>query len=178
LYGDVLEIGFGTGHNLPFLPDTVNRLLAVDPMMKGRELASERLAASPVPVEFVGLDGEQLPLPDASVDCVLSTWTLCSVNDPVAAVREIERVLRPGGALHFVEHGLSPDDGVRRWQHRCNSLQRRISCGCNLDRDIAGTITAGGMTIDTIDNYYLPGDPKVLGWTSEGRALADGGVRR
>jgi SAM-dependent methyltransferase len=176
LYGEVLEIGFGTGHNLPFLPDTVNRLFAVDPMLKGQQLAAGRIAASPIDVEFVGLDGERLPLPAASVDCVLSTWTLCSVNDPVAAVREVGRVLRPGGSLYFVEHGLSPDENVRRWQHRCNSLQRRISCGCNLDRDIAGTIKAGGMAIETIGNYYMQGDPKLLGWTSEGRATVDSSI--
>ena len=114
LSGDIVEIGFGTGLNLPHLPPTVTVLRAVDPLERGRNLASGRIAASPVSVEFVGLDGQSLPLPDHSVDAALSTWTLCSIPDPVAAVREINRVLRPGGTLHFVEHGCSPDDAFQK----------------------------------------------------------------
>jgi SAM-dependent methyltransferase len=170
LAGEVLEIGFGTGHNLPFLPASVTRLLAVDPLERGQRLARDRLAAVDIDVDLVGLDGQHLPLADASVDAALCTWTLCSVEDPVAAVREVARVLRPGGVLHFVEHGLSPDEKVRRWQHRCNGLQRRVACGCNLDRDIPALLTDGGMTIEALDSYYAKGDPKVLGWTFEGRA--------
>jgi SAM-dependent methyltransferase len=172
LSGEVLEIGFGTGHNLPFLPVAVTRLLAVDPMSTGPQLAAKRLAASPVEVAFVGLDGQDLDLPDASVDAALSTWTLCSIPDAVAAVREVRRVLRPGGALHFVEHGLSPDEGVARWQHRCNGIQNRFACGCNLQREIPAIIAEGGMVVEDLDVFYAKGDPKVFGWTFQGRAVA------
>jgi SAM-dependent methyltransferase len=172
LAGEVVEIGFGTGHNLPFLPDEVKRLRAVDPMAKGRDLAAGRLAEARCEVEFVGLDGQRLPLPDASADAVLLTWTLCSIEDPVAAVREMRRVLRPGGEVHFVEHGLSPDARVQTWQHRCNGLERRLAGGCNLDRDIPALIENGGLAVRKLDTYYAKGDPKPWGWTFEGRAVA------
>src|SRR5918993_953152 len=172
LAGEVVEVGFGTGHNLPFLPPSVSRLRAVDPLARGRELAAARVAAATCEVEFVGLDGQRLALPDASADAVLMTWTLCSIEDPVAAVREMRRVLRPGGRVHFVEHGCSPDEGVRRWQHRCNGLQQRLAAGCNLDRDIPALLVEGGLTVEQLDTYYAKGDPKPLGWTFEGRAVA------
>lgn len=172
LHGEVLEIGFGSGHNLPFLPAAVTRLLAVDPMERGPLLAAERMAASDVPVDFVGLDGQSIDLPDASVDAALSTWTLCSIPDAVAAVREIARILRPGGVLHFVEHGLSPDAKVERWQHRLNPIQNRVACGCNIQRDIPALIEAGGMTVHELDRFYAKGDPKFLGWTFRGAASA------
>lgn len=170
LAGEVLEIGFGTGHNLPFLPPSVTRLLAVDPLRRGRELAAERLENTHVVVDFVGLDGESLELGDDSVDAALSTWTLCSIPDPAAAVREIGRVLRPGGTLHFVEHGRAPDSKVERWQNRLNGLQQRLACGCNLNRDITAMIEDGGMRVTTLDTFYAKGDPKFLGWTYEGTA--------
>lgn len=170
LAGEVLEIGFGTGLNLPHLPGTVTRLVAVDPMERGRALAEERLAATPVPVKFVGLDGESLPVADASVDAVLATWTLCSIPDPVAAVREIKRVLRPGGTFHFVEHGRGPDESVRKRQDRFNPIQRRIACGCNLNRDIPAIIAEGGMTLGDVTTYYAKGDPKIMGWMYQGVA--------
>ncbi len=172
LRGEVVEIGFGTGHNLPFLPAAVTRLRAVDPLAKGRDLAAARLAEASCDVEFVGLDGQQLPLADGSADAVLMTWTLCSIEDPVAAIGEVRRVLRPGGRMHFVEHGLAPDEGVRKWQHRGNGLQRRCACGCNLNRDIPALIEAGGMSTEQLETYYAKGDPKPLGWTYEGRAIA------
>lgn len=172
LSGDIVEIGFGTGLNLPHLPPAVTVILAVDPLERGRTLASERIAASPVSVEFVGLDGQLLPLADDSADAALSTWTLCSIPDPVAAVREINRVLRPGGTLHFVEHGCSPDPGVRKWQRRLNPIQRRIACGCNLDRDIPSILKDAGLSVDSLNTYYMKGSPKILGWTFEGVAAA------
>lgn len=172
LAGDVLEIGFGTGLNLPHLPEAVTRLLAVDPMARSRELASERLAQSRVPVEFVGLDGQTLPLEDGSVDAALSTWTLCSIPDASAAISEIRRVLRPGGALHFAEHGRAPDDKVRRWQDRLNGVQQRLAAGCNLNRDIPSIIEDGGLRITHLETFYAKGDPKILGWTFQGTAEA------
>lgn len=172
LHGEVLEIGFGTGLNLPHLPASVTRLYAVDPMEQGRELAAERLAATDIPVEFIGLDGETLAREDQSIDCVLATWTLCTIDDPVAAVREISRVLRPGGEFHFAEHGGAPDAKVRTWQDRLNGLQQRIAGGCNLNRDIVGIIEAGGMHTASLDTFYAEG-PKFLTWTFRGTAMVD-----
>ena len=125
----------------------------------------------PVKVEMAGLDGQSLPFADASADAVLSTWTLCSIPDAVAALREVRRVLRPGGALHFVEHGAAPEDGVRRWQDRLDPIQRRIGCGCHLNRDIPALIEAGGLSVQRLDSYYTKGEPKVFGWMFEGTAV-------
>jgi SAM-dependent methyltransferase len=171
LKGDVLEIGFGTGHNLPFIPDEVTRLFAVEPSGRGVQLAANRIAASRVPVEVVGLDGQCLPLGDASVDAVLCTWSLCTIPDAVLAVRESRRVLRPGGSFHFVEHGRAPDEGVRRWQNRLNGIQNRIAGGCHLNRDIAELVEAGGMRITKLDRYYGKGEPKPYGSMFEGVAI-------
>ena len=170
LSGEVLEIGFGTGLNLPHLPASVTRLLAVDPLESGRQLAADRLAASSVAVDFVGSDGQSLELDDNIADAALSTWTLCSIPDPVAAVREVGRVLRPGGVFHFVEHGRAPDTKVRKWQDRLNGVQRRVACGCNLNRDIPAIIEDGGMTVTSLDTFYAKGDPRFLGSTFQGTA--------
>ena len=116
----------------------------------------------------------RFPLADESADAVLSTWTLCSIEDPVAAVMEIRRILRPGGTFHFVEHGLAPDEGAEKWQNRCNGLNRRLAGGCNINRDVPALIAEGGMSIQEIDTYYAKGDPKPLGWTFEGRATWGG----
>jgi SAM-dependent methyltransferase len=174
LAGEVLEIGFGSGLNLPHLPPPVTLLLAVDPMDKGRQLAASLLDSSPVKVDFVGVDGQRLPLADDSVDAALSTWTLCSIPDAAAAVREIGRVLRPGRTFHFVEHGRSPDAKVRRWQHRLNPIQRRIACGCNLNRPIPDLIEAGGLRITKLDTFYAKGESKITGWTFQGTAEVTG----
>lgn len=170
LAGAVLEIGFGTGHNLPYLPPSVTRLLAVDPLRRGRDLAAARLEDTHVVVEFVGLDGQSLELDDGSVDAALSTWTLCTIPDPAAAVREVGRVLRPGGTFHFAEHGRAPDSKVERWQNRLNGVQQRLACGCNLNRHITAIIEDGGMRVTSLDTFYAKGDPKILGWTYEGTA--------
>ena len=172
LKGEILEIGFGTGHNLPFIPASVTRLLAVEPSGRSVELARERIEASPVGVEVVGLDGQRLPVGDASVDAVLCTWSLCTIPDAVAAVREARRVLRPGGTFHFIEHGRAPDSGVRRWQNRLNPLQNRIAGGCHLNRDIAGLVEAGGLHITKLERYYNSGEPKVFGAMYEGIAVS------
>ena len=170
LHGEVVEIGFGTGHNVPFLPPEVTVLKAVEPAGVGVRLAGKRIDASPVPIEVVGLDGQQLPLDDASADSVLCTWSLCTIPDPVAAVSEMRRVLRPGGQLHFVEHGRAPDEGVRRWQDRLNGMQQRLAGGCNLNRDIPAILEAGGLTVTALDTYYGKGEPKPYGSLYEGRA--------
>jgi ubiquinone/menaquinone biosynthesis C-methylase UbiE len=170
LAGEVLEIGFGTGLNLPHLPSTVDRLLAVDPMRRGRELAAERLEAADVDVEFVGTDSQSLDLEDASVDAALMTWTLCTIPDPVAALREVGRVLRPGGMVHFVEHGRAPDARIVKWQDRLNGVQRRVAGGCNLNRDIVVIIEEADLELASLETFYADGDPKVVGWTFQGTA--------
>lgn len=172
LKGEVLEIGFGTGHNLPYLPADVSTLLAVEPSGVGIRLAQQRMDASPVEVRVVGLDGERIPLDDDSVDAVLCTWSLCTIPDPVAAVGEAKRVLRPGGRFHFVEHGRALDARARRWQDRLNGVQQRVGGGCSLNRDIAGIIEAGGLSIVELDRYYGKGMPKPYGAMYEGIAAA------
>lgn len=170
LAGEVLEIGFGTGHNLPFLPDRVSRVMAVDHLPRGMDLAAERIESSHADVELVGTDAQRLPLDDESVDTVLCTWSLCSIEDPSAAVDEIMRVLRPGGTLHLVEHGLAPDARVRTWQQRLDPVWRRLAGGCHINRDMAELLTRGGLAVDVLDTYYTESEPRLLGWTFEGRA--------
>jgi ubiquinone/menaquinone biosynthesis C-methylase UbiE len=169
LEGEVLEVGFGSGPNVPFYPPAVARVRAVDPATVGRKLAAKRLASSPVPVEFVGLDGESLPIDDASVDHVLTTWTLCTIPGIDRALQEMARVLRPGGSLHFLEHGASPDPKVRRWQDRLDPLQGRLFGGCHLNREIDKLIDESGLHIAQLDNHYLRG-PKTIGYMYEGVA--------
>lgn len=169
LSGEVLEVGFGSGHNLAHMPSAVTEVLAVDPSETARHLGAGRIAASPVPVELVGLDGEHLPLPDASVDSALSTWTLCTIPDAGAALREMHRVLRPGGTLHFVEHGRAPDRRTARRQARLTPLQRRIAGGCHLDRPIDELIEAAGFRIERLDTY-VGAWPRSFGWFYEGVA--------
>jgi SAM-dependent methyltransferase len=172
LTGDVVEVGFGSGHNIAHYPAAVTRVLAVEPSDVGYRIAGKRLATSSVPVERIGLDGQRLPLQDGSVDAALSTWTLCTIPDATAALRELRRVLKPGGTLHFVEHGLSPDTGVARWQHRLNGLQRRVAGGCNIDRPIDQLVTGAGFRVTRMENSYEKGAPKPLGYLYEGTAVA------
>ena len=172
LSGEVLEIGFGTGHNLPYVPADVTLLHAVEPSAVSARLARDRIAAAPFPVEVVGLDGQRLPLEDDSVDHVLCTWSLCTIPDGVAAVREMRRVLRPGGELRFVEHGVAPDAGVARWQRRLTPVQRRLGGGCHLDRDISGILAAGGMRVRDLERYYADKEPRPFGAMYEGVAVA------
>lgn len=169
LDGEVLEIGFGSGHNIPYYPPGLTRVLAVDPAALGQKLAAERLRQSPVRVEFAGLDAGSLPAEDGSVDHVLSTWTLCTVPDPGQVLAEIVRVLRPGGSLCFAEHGLSPDAKVAGWQRRFTPVQRLVFGGCRLDRPIDQLIGESGLVLGKLDTYYLPG-PKAVSYTFEGVA--------
>jgi ubiquinone/menaquinone biosynthesis C-methylase UbiE len=169
LDGEVLEIGFGSGLNVPYYPAAVTGILAVDPARVGRALAAKRLAACPAPVKFVGAGAQTLPVDDESVGNVLSTWTLCSIPDVNRALAEIRRVLRPGGTLHFAEHGLAPDPKVARLQHRLTPLQRRLAGGCHLDRPIGQLLTSSGLELTRMDTYYMKG-PRVVGYTFEGIA--------
>jgi len=170
--GTVVELGFGSGANLEAYPPAVERVLAIEPSDVGTAMAAKRMAASPIPVERVGLDGERLPLDDASVDSVVSTWTLCTIPDAAAALAEARRVLRPGGTFTFLEHGLSSDERVARRQHRYNGVQRRIAGGCNLDRDINALVRDAGFTIDEGSTFTIAG-PKVLCFMYTGVARPD-----
>jgi ubiquinone/menaquinone biosynthesis C-methylase UbiE len=172
LHGQIVEVGFGSGLNIPFYPAAVSRVAAIEPADTGWKLARKRLAAASVPVERSGLDGQSLPLPDDSCDAALSTWTLCTIPDVAAALREVRRVLKPGGTLHFLEHGLAPDEQVRRWQHRLEPMQKRIFGGCHLTRPVADLLTDAGFTITDIDVFYEKGAPKALGADSLGIAVA------
>lgn len=157
LHGTVVEIGFGSGHNVPVYPAEVREVLAVDPATVGRKLAAGRLGASSVDVRFVGLDGASLPLDDASCDTALSTFTLCTIPDVQAALAEVRRVLKPGGTFHFCEHGLAPDDDVRRRQRRIEPVNKRLAGGCHLTRDIAALVRDAGFRVDRLDASYGKG---------------------
>ena len=170
LEGEVLEIGFGSGLNIPYYPAGLERVRAVDPAAVGRKLAARRAAACAVPVEYVGSDAQALPVADASVDSVLSTWTLCTILDAAQALAEIGRVLRPGGSFRFVEHGLAPDAKVARLQQRLTPLQRRAFGGCHLNRRIDQMVAAAGLELTRMDTYYMKG-PRALGYTLEGVAV-------
>ena len=160
LHGDVVELGFGTGLNVPFYPAAVASVAAVEPSDTAWQLARSRVDGGTVPMRRSGVDGQRLPLDDASFDCALSSWTLCTIPDATAALTEVRRVLRPGGTLHFVEHGIAPDDDVRRWQHRLEPVQKRLFGGCHLTRAIPGLVRDAGFTITELDEFYTPGWPR------------------
>jgi SAM-dependent methyltransferase len=169
LSGTVLEVGFGSGLNVPFYPSELETVLAVDPATLGRSLAAERVRKSPVHVEYVGLDGETLPLASQSVDHVLVTWTLCTIPDVHKALREMHRVLRPEGQLHFAEHGRSPDPRIASWQDRLTPLQRRWAGGCHLNRPVDQLIEGAGFVISSLETFFISG-PRPFGHMYEGAA--------
>jgi ubiquinone/menaquinone biosynthesis C-methylase UbiE len=169
LSGRVVEIGFGSGLNLPHYPPEVNTVLAVEPARVARHLAERRIKEASVHVEHVGLDGQALPLEDASCDAALCTFTLCTVPDPAQALSELRRVLRPAGTVHFLEHGLSPDPKVAKWQHRFEPLQRRLAGGCHLTRDSAFLVEQAGFVVQRSEQRYVSG-PKPWCWFTMGVA--------
>ena len=173
LHGTVLELGFASGLNLPHYPPAVERVLAVDPAIVGRKLARARIGASRAAVEFIGLDGQALPLPDASVDAALSTWTLCSIPDPLRALAEVRRVLEPGGSFHFLEHGLSSDPGVARWQRRLDGLQRRVFGGCSLVLPVDDLLRQAGFELAELRRFTMKG-PRFATTMYAGRAVLAG----
>ena len=172
LRGRVVEVGFGSGLNIPYYPAEVTSVAAIEPADTGWKLAQRRVAGASVPIERTGLDGQKLPLSDDSCDAALSTYTLCTIPDVTAALDELRRVLKPGAALHFLDHGLAPDESVRRWQHRLDPLQQRLFGGCHLTRPIADLVTEAGFTITDIDIFYEKGAPKPWGAASLGVAVA------
>jgi ubiquinone/menaquinone biosynthesis C-methylase UbiE len=171
LRGDVVEVGFGTGLNVRYYPLEVTRILAIEPSQVCMRLAEPRIARSSIKVEQAGLNGERLGLESEASDAVLSTWTLCTIPGLTAALAEIRRVLKPGGALHFVEHGHAPDAKVESWQRRLEPLNKRLAGGCHLTRQIPELITQAGFVVEQLDSYYFKGEPKPFGYTYEGRAI-------
>ncbi len=172
LRGDVVELGFGSGLNVPHYPPAVTRVDAVEPADVGWRLAADRLAAASVPVQRAGLDGQRLPFPDDGYDAALSTWTLCTIPDVAAALLELRRVLKPGATFHFAEHGLAPDERVQRWQHRVEPLQKRMAGGCHVTRPVAELLIAAGFEITRLEGFYEKGAPKVVGAQSVGVAVS------
>jgi SAM-dependent methyltransferase len=171
LAGDVLEIGFGSGLNLAHVPPAVTGVWAVEPSATAVRLSAARREASPIPVQLAGDDAQALPFPDRRFDAALCTWVLCSIPDRRRALAEVARVLRPGGRLHFVEHGLAPDPQVVRWQRRANPLSRALS-GCELDVDVAGLLAVSPLTVTELTGWYLPGAPRSTGYLTAGHATA------
>ena len=171
LTGDVLEVGYGSGLNQSHLPTSVTGVWAVEPSATALRLSEERRAASSVPVDVAGDDAQVLPFPDDRFDAALCTWVLCGIPEPGAALAEVARVLKPGAALHFVEHGLAPDPGVVRWQRRGNRLNRVIA-GCILDNDVRGLLDASPLTVTALDTWYEKGAPRPSAYMYAGRATA------
>ncbi len=174
--GSVLEIGIGSGLNLPFYTNAVQRLSGVDPSARLLAMARRRAADVAFPVELIEQGAERLPFSDASFDTVVVTWSLCSMADPAAALGETRRVLKPDGLFIFVEHGLAPDAGVRTWQNRLTPAWRRIAGGCHLNRPTAAMIRDAGFAIDDLRTEYIPG-PRPLTFMYEGTAHADDSTR-
>jgi ubiquinone/menaquinone biosynthesis C-methylase UbiE len=169
--GHVLEIGFGTGLNLPYYPSGVERLTAIDPMDAVKQRVQERIAAAPFPVDRHALAADGgLPFEDDFFDCVTVTWTLCTIPDPVAALREMHRVTRDGSMLLFIEHGRSPDPKIERWQDRLNPIQKFVGCGCNLNRPMDQLVEQGGFQIEKLDRFDAPDVPRTHGHLYQGIA--------
>jgi ubiquinone/menaquinone biosynthesis C-methylase UbiE len=167
--GRVLEIGFGSGHNLPYYSSRVQGLVAIDPSAVSAKLARKRILMASFPVEYLALEGEKIFAPDASFDSVVSTFTLCTIPDVTAALRQLRRVLKPDGTFYFLEHGKSPDPAVSRRQNRLNRFQKRLCGGCNLNRDMKQLIQDAGFQMSTMETHYGKG-PKFASYLYTGSA--------
>jgi ubiquinone/menaquinone biosynthesis C-methylase UbiE len=169
--GNILEIGFGSGLNLPCYPAPVRKLTTVDPNEGMYRRARRRIQQAGIELDQRVLGGERLPFEDGAFDCVVSTFTLCSIDDVGQALVEVYRVLKAGGKLLFLEHGLSPEPSVQRWQHRLNGLQMLLAGGCHLDRDMRALITAQPFARVTMDELYLEKTPRTHGYLYRGTAM-------
>jgi ubiquinone/menaquinone biosynthesis C-methylase UbiE len=167
--GSVLEIGVGSGANLPLYGPAVAHVVALDPSSELLRLASGRMADAVVPVSLLLASAEHIPVADAAFDAIVMTWTLCSIREPIGALTEMRRVLKPGGLLLFVEHGLSQENRIARWQHRLTPCWKRIGGGCHLDRKMDDLIRAAGFQINTVKTGYMKG-PKPWTFMYQGSA--------
>lgn len=168
--GRVLEIGIGSGLNLPFYGPQVKHLFGLEPSPELIGLAGRKTGGAPFPVDFLAAGAEHIPLEDGSVDTVLTTWTLCSIPDAHQALCEARRVLKPDGRLLFLEHGLAQEAGVQRWQRRLTPLWRRVTGGCHLDRSIGELVAAAGFRIEALDTGYAQG-PRVMAFIYRGSGV-------
>ena len=169
--GNVLEIGFGTGLNLPYYPAEVTKITALDAENFRPELVHQRIAKSPIPSsKFASTQGGNLPFAAASFDTVISTWTLCSIANVEAALLEVKRVMKPDGDFLFCEHGRSDDVKIASWQDRLNPLQKIVGCGCNMNRAIDTLVKNSGFEITKLDRFLMPNAPRILGETYRGIA--------
>lgn len=169
--GEILEIGFGTGLNLDHYPEHVRRLTAIDPGVGMTRIARRRIKQSNIDVELHVQTAEELPFEDGRFDCVVSTWTLCSIRDARRAIAEIERILKPGGRFLFLEHGLSDDPGIRRWQNRLSPLQKRLADGCRLDLHVESLVRSGTFQEIRVERFLLESTPRLLGSMYRGVAV-------
>lgn len=173
LSGTVVEVGFGSGLNMPAYPGEVTMVYAVEPAATARRLAGRRIADAGIPVEHVSLHGESIPLDDASCDGALSTFTLCTIPEVERALAEIRRVVKPGGRFHFLEHGIAPDERVARWQRRLEPAQQLFAGGCHLTRDPEQLVVDAGFELERAESRYASG-PKPWVWFTEGVARTPG----
>jgi len=171
-HGRVLEVGMGSGLNLEFYNrDQVDMVYGLEPSEGMRRKAIPNIDRSPVSVEWLSLPGEQIPLPDESIDTVLLTFTLCTIPDWRKALEQMKRVLKPGGDLLFLEHGEAPHEATRKWQNRITPAWKKVAGGCHLNRHIADLITHAGFEIQELENLYMPNAPKIAGYLYKGRAI-------
>jgi ubiquinone/menaquinone biosynthesis C-methylase UbiE len=168
--GRILEIGFGTGRNLAHYPPGVTRIEAIDPDADLDRYSRPRIEASRIAVDFHHLDAEHLPFAGDQFDTIICTLTLCSIPDVALAMREVRRVLKPGGQFLFLEHGLAPDPAVARWQRRLDPLQQRLGGGCHLTRDAVQLVQQAGLQVRDAQHYYLRRVPRFAGYVTEGSA--------
>jgi ubiquinone/menaquinone biosynthesis C-methylase UbiE len=169
--GRVLEIGFGAGHNLPYYDAAkVERIWALEPSAEMRERSALRRAASSIPLEFIDLPSEKIPLNADSADTILVTYTLCTIPDVMAALGEMRRVMKPAGRMIFCEHGEAPDESVKRWQRRITPVWKVIGGGCHVGRQIPKLIQDAGFNVQDMETMYLPGTPRFAGFNYWGSA--------
>ena len=168
--GNVLEIGFGTGLNLPYYPDKIDKITTIDPNPGMRRRARSRIEKSGITVDYKVLNGESIPMADAEFDSVVCTWTLCSIPRVDKAIAEVYRLLKPEGKFFFIEHGLSREDSIRVWQNRLTPVQKIIADGCHLNREIDAIVKRKFVNV-TIEQFYAPKLPKVIGYMYRGVAI-------
>jgi ubiquinone/menaquinone biosynthesis C-methylase UbiE len=168
---EILEIGFGTGINLKFYPQNVKKIIGVDVNGGMIQQAQKKITNGRFEIELINQSSESIPFQDNSISAVASTYTLCSIKEINLALKEIYRVLKPGGKYYFLEHGLAVNPKTQKWQHRLNPIQNIWADGCNLNRDMKSLITNAGLKIIDLKNYYMKRDPKIVAYMYEGIAI-------